>query len=249
VPRWEREPVADSGHWLEGRVALVTGASRGIGAATAEALAAAGVRVVLAARDSEALEAVARRVNLAGGQALAVPTDVGRREEVERLFAAVERVGPLAALVCAAAVLTRAPFEETTQEIWEQTLGVNLTGTFLCCRAAFGAMRAAGSGRIVNIASLSGVYATEKFPGLSAYNVSKYGVIGLTEAIAVEGRAHGISAICLSPGAVDTEMLRAANPALRPGLGPADVARLIVVLLDGPLAAASGANIPLFSNA
>jgi NAD(P)-dependent dehydrogenase (short-subunit alcohol dehydrogenase family) len=230
-------------------VALVTGASRGIGAATAEALGAAGVRVVLAARDSEALETVARGINRAGGRALAVPSDVGRREEVERLFAAVERVGPLAALVCAAAVLTSAPFEETTQEIWEQTLAVNLTGTFLCCRAAFGAMRAAGGGRIVNIASLSGVYATEKFPGLTAYNVSKYGVIGLTEAIAVEGREHGISAICVSPGAVDTEMLRVANPALRPGLTPEDMARLIVVLLDGPFAVASGANIPLFSNA
>jgi NAD(P)-dependent dehydrogenase (short-subunit alcohol dehydrogenase family) len=204
---------------------------------------------VVAARDSEALGAVAERINRAGGQALAVPSDVGRREEVERLFAAVERVGSLAALVCAAAVLTPAPFEETTQELWEQTLGVNLTGTFLCCRAAFGAMRAAGGGRIVNIASLSGVYATEKFPGLSAYNVSKYGVIGLSEAIAVEGREHGISAICLSPGAVDTEMLHIANPALRPGLGPEDVARLIVVLLDGPFTAASGANIPLFSNA
>jgi 3-oxoacyl-[acyl-carrier protein] reductase len=79
--------------------------------------------------------------------------------------------------------------------------------------------------------------------------VSKYGVIGLTEAIAVEGKEHGISAVCLSPGAVDTEMLRRANPALRPGLTPADVAGLIVALLDSPLAAASGANIPLFSNA
>ena len=110
-------------------------------------------------------------------------------------------------------------------------------------------MQGAGEGRIVNIASLSGVYATEKFPGLAAYNVSKYGVIGLTEAIAVEGKPHGISAICLSPGAVDTEMLRQANPELRPGLTPADVAQLIVALLDSPLVAASGANIPLFSNA
>src|SRR5262249_42065330 len=82
-----------------------------------------------------------------------------------------------------------------------------------------------------------------------AYNVSKYGVIGLTEAIAVEGKEHGISAICLSPGAVDTEMLRRANPALRPGLTPGDVAELIVALLDSRLAPASGANIPLFSNA
>jgi len=236
-------------HWLAGRVAVVTGASRGIGAATAEAIAAAGAHVVLAARDREALDRVAGHIRRSGGEATPVPTDVSNGADVERLFAAFDGAGPVAALVCAAGVLTSAPFVETTTGIWEQTLRVNLTGSFLCCRAAFTAMLAAGEGRIVNIASLSGVYATEKFPGLAAYNVSKYGIIGLTEAIAVEGREHGISAICVSPGAVDTEMLRRANPALRPGLTPADVAGLIVALLDSPLAPASGANIPLFSNA
>jgi 3-oxoacyl-[acyl-carrier protein] reductase len=236
-------------HWLAGRLAVVTGASRGIGAATAQAIAAAGAQVVLAARDREALDRVAARIRDAGGQATPVPTDVSREAEVERLFAEAGRAGQLGALVCAAGVLTPAPFTETTSEMWDQTLGVNLTGAFLCCRAAFTAMSAAGQGRIVNIASLSGVYATEKFAGLAAYNVSKYGVIGLTEAIAVEGKAHRISAICLSPGAVDTEMLRRANPALRPGLTPGDVAELIVALLDSPLTPASGANIPLFSNA
>jgi NAD(P)-dependent dehydrogenase (short-subunit alcohol dehydrogenase family) len=245
----ESQSVVEARHWLAGRLALVTGASRGIGAATADALAAAGARVVLAARDRQALEAAARRIREAGGEATPVPTDVSKVEDVERLFATIDANGPLAALVCAAGVLTPAPFTETTSEIWEQTLGVNLTGAFLCCRAAFTAMRAAGHGRIVNIASLSGVYATEKFPGLTAYNVSKYGVIGLTEAIAVEGKEAGISAICLSPGAVDTQMLRQANPALRPGLAPSDVAELIAALLDSRLAAASGANIPLFSNA
>jgi NAD(P)-dependent dehydrogenase (short-subunit alcohol dehydrogenase family) len=229
---------------------VVTGASRGIGAATAEAVAAAGARVVLAARDREALDANAARIRNGGGEAVAVPTDVTKPADVERLIAAATNMapGPLAALVCAAGELTRATFVETTPEIWAETLAVNLTGAFLCCRAAFAAMQQAGEGRIVTIASLSGVYATEKFPGLAAYNVSKYGVIGLTEAIAVEGKEHGISAICISPGAVDTEMLRRANPALRPGLTPADVADLIVALLDSPLTPASGANIPLFSN-
>jgi NAD(P)-dependent dehydrogenase (short-subunit alcohol dehydrogenase family) len=241
--------VLDEGHWLAGRVAVVTGASRGIGAATAEAIAAAGAHVVLAARDREALDAVVRRVRDAGGEATAVATDVSSAAEVERLFDAVTAAGPPAALVCAAGVLTPARFTETTEELWEETLGVNLTGTFLCCRAAFAAMRAGGEGRIVNIASLSGVYATEKFPGLTAYNVSKYGVVGLTEAIAVEGKEFGISAICVSPGAVDTEMLRRANPALRPGLTPDQVAALIVALIDSPLVPATGANIPLFSNA
>ena len=241
--------MSEPPHWLAGRIAAVTGASRGIGAATAEALAAAGARVVLAARNGEALESVAQAIRDRGGDARAVPTDVASHEEVQELFAAVDRLGPLAALVCAAAVLTSAPFAETTSDIWERTLAVNLTGSFLCCRAAFGAMRAAGEGRIVNIASLSGVYATEKFPGLAAYNVSKYGVIGLTEAIAVEGKPLGISAICLSPGAVDTQMLRQANPELGAALTPGDVAQLIVALLDSPLVPASGANIPLFSNA
>jgi len=241
--------VAEGGHWLAGRLAVVTGASRGIGAATAAAIAAAGARVVVAARDREALDGLVMRVRDAGGEATAVATDVGRPTDVERLFEAVRAEGTLAALVCAAGVLTPARFTETTVDIWEETLGVNLTGTFLCCRAAFPAMGAGGGGRIVNIASLSGVYATEKFPGLAAYNVSKYGVVGLTEAIAVEGKELGISAICVSPGAVDTEMLRRANPALHAGLTPDQVAALIVALIDNPLAPASGANIPLFSNA
>jgi NAD(P)-dependent dehydrogenase (short-subunit alcohol dehydrogenase family) len=235
--------------WLAGRLAVVTGASRGIGAATAAAVAAAGAHVVLAARDGAALDGVAGRIREAGGHATPVPTDVSDEAAVGHLFAQAERIGPPGALVCAAGVLMPAPFAGTTSALWHETLGVNLTGTFLCCRAAFTAMAAAGGGRILNIASLSGVYATEKFPGLAAYNVSKYGVVGLTEAIAVEGREHGISAVCLSPGAVDTEMLRRANPALRPGLTPDDVAELIVALLDSPLAPVSGANIPLFSNA
>jgi NAD(P)-dependent dehydrogenase (short-subunit alcohol dehydrogenase family) len=241
--------VAEARHWLAGRLAVVTGASRGIGAATAEAIAAAGAHVVLAARDRESLDAVARRIRDAGGEATPAPTDVSSIKDVERLFAAVEEAGALAALVCAAAVLTSARLTETSSEIWDETLGVNLTGSFLCCRAAFTAMRAAGGGRIVNIASLSGVYGTEKFPGLTAYNASKYGVVGLTEAIAVEGKGLGISAICVSPGAVDTQMLRRANPELRPGMTPDQVANLIVALLDSPLVPASGANILLFSNA
>jgi NAD(P)-dependent dehydrogenase (short-subunit alcohol dehydrogenase family) len=241
--------VPDTSHWLAGRLALVTGASRGIGAATAQAAAAVGAHVMLAARDADTLGTVASSIRAAGGEATVVPTDVSRTEDVQELFDAVLATGPLAALVCAAGVLTPSPFEQTTRELWERTLAVNLTGAFLCCRSAFTAMCATGEGRIVNIASLSGVYGTEKFPGLAAYNVSKYGVVGLTEAIATEGRGLGISAICVSPGAVATDMLARANPELRAGLGPDDVAELIVDLLDGPVVAASGANIPLFSNA
>jgi NAD(P)-dependent dehydrogenase (short-subunit alcohol dehydrogenase family) len=235
-------------HWLHGRVAVVTGASRGIGRATAEAMAGAGAHVILAARSGALLEEVAAGIRENGGAATPAPTDVSRPDEVERLYAIAARVGPPTALVCAAAVLTNVPFDRTSAQTWNETLAVNLTGMFWCGQAAFAAMREAGEGRIVNLASLSGVYGVEKFPGLAAYNVSKFGVIGLTEAIAVEGRPHRISAICLSPGAVDTEMLRKANPALRASLKPSDVAELIVALLDTPMALASGANIPLFSN-
>ena len=240
--------MPDASGWLQGRVAIVTGAGRGIGRATAEAIAAAGAHVVLAARTQTQLEEVSQAIRRRGGAATVATTDVSQGDAVDRLFAVAEGVGPPTALVCAAAVLHRVPFDETPTQTWEETIRINLTGTFLCCRAAFAPMRRAGGGRILNLASLSGVYGTEKFPGLAAYNVSKYGVVGLTEAIAVEGRTDGITAICLSPGAVDTEMLRRANPELKAGLTPAQVATMIVGLLDGPFAPASGANIPLFSN-
>jgi len=241
--------MPDPPGWLHGRVAIVTGAGRGIGRATAEAIARAGAHVVLAARTRPQLEAVSEAIHQQGGTATITTIDVGQSADVDRLFTTAERVGPPTALVCAAAVLHKVPFDETSPQTWEETLRINLTGMFFCCKAAFAPMRRAGGGRIVNLASLSGLYGTEKFPGLAAYNVSKYGVVGLTEAIAVEGRPHGITAICVSPGAVDTQMLRRANPELKAGLTPAQVAELIVSLLDGPFAPASGANIPLFSNA
>ncbi len=241
--------MAERRHWLAGRVAVVTGASRGIGRATAIAIAREGAHVVVAARGDAALADAVAAIRGAGGDATAVRTDVGNASDVEELFRIASGIGPPVALVCAAATLEREAFDEISLASWEITMRVNLTGVFNCCRAAFTMMRNAGVGRIVNIASLSGVYATEKFPGLAAYNTTKFGVIGLTEAIAVEGKPFGITAISVSPGAVDTDMLRLANPSLRPGLGPDEVATMIVALLDSPLTVASGANIPLFSNA
>ena len=122
-------PAVPPARWLAGRLALVTGASRGIGAATAAAVAAAGAHVVLAARDRQALDGVAGRIKDAGGHATPVPTDVSDEAAVERLFAAVAGIGQVSALVCAAGVLTNAPFAETTSTMWHETLGVNLTGT------------------------------------------------------------------------------------------------------------------------
>lgn len=234
--------------WLEGRLAVVTGASRGIGRSTAIALAGAGAHVVLAATGEAALSEVGARIRSSGGRATVVPCDVSDPRAVEYLFEAAAGIDRLSVLVCAAGVLHKGEFDRFPAQEWQHSLGVNLTGTFMCCQRAFRAMKTAGGGRIITIASLSGVYATEKFPGLVAYNASKAGVVGVTESLAVEGKPHGIAALCLSPGAVDTRMLQEAAPHLKPGLGPDDVGRLIAGLLNLDLLPASGANLPLFSN-
>src|SRR5260370_41463666 len=115
---------------------------------------------------------------------------------------------------------------------WDDVLGVNLRGTFLCCLEAFRIMADQHSGVIINLSSLSGVKGVEKFPGLSAYNVSKAGVAGLTEILAVEGKTHTIPVCAVSPGAVETEMLRQAAPHLKAGATPGDIAELLLWLAD-----------------
>ena len=228
-----------------GEVAVVTGASRGIGAATARRLAADGYAVVAAARTAADLVQVA-----ASHEGItACVADIGEPADVERIAEAADGAGRLAVWVNNAATLERAPFADLELETWRDVMRVDLDAVFLCCRLAFRRMAAAGGGVIVNIASLSGVQNVEKFPGLTAYNVAKAGVIALSEAVALEGRVHGVRCVCLSPGAVDTEMLRRANPALRPGVTPDDVAAIIAWLVTPPAAPLSGTNIPIFSNA
>lgn len=234
--------------WLDGRVAVVTGASRGIGRSTSVELAAAGAHVFAAARTTEKLNDLQDQIEAAGGTATAVRCDVSVPEDVDGLFAAANEIAAPSVLVCCAGAAPRGLVDEMPVADFNRAITVNLTGTYLCCRLAIANMKKAGGGKIITFSSLSGVYATEKFPGLAAYNASKAGVVGLTEGIAVEGKPHGISAVCISPGAVDTQMLKEANPDLKAGLSADDVGRLVAVLLHDSLVPISGANVPLFSN-
>ena len=234
---------------LHGRVAVITGASRGIGQATAELFACEGAAVVLAARDTERLDANVAAITAAGGSAFAVTTDVADEERVQALFdAATERFGHVDILVNSAGALANVPFAQMDVATWDHVLDVNLRGTFLCCREAFRRMAPRGGGVIVNISSLSGVKGVEKFPGLSAYNTSKFGVAGLSEILAIEGRQHGIRVVAVSPGAVDTEMLRRSAPHLTPGMTPLEFARILLFLVGPVGRPLSGTNLEIFSN-
>jgi NAD(P)-dependent dehydrogenase (short-subunit alcohol dehydrogenase family) len=234
---------------LAEKVAIVTGASRGIGRAVAARFAAEGASVVLAARDAEALAANVRAIERDDGRALAVPTDVADEGSVAALFArTAEAFGPVDVLVNSAGAVANRPFAEMDSATWDRVLGVNLRGTFLCCRAAFRAMIPHGGGVIVNLSSLSGVRGVEKFPGLSAYTTSKFGVAGLSEILAVEGLSHNIRVVAVSPGAVDTEMLRAAAPQLKAGMAPDELARIILFLVGPDARPLAGTNLEIFSN-
>lgn len=235
---------------IKDSIAIITGAGRGVGRATAQLFARAGASVVLFSRTRSHLEETHNSIKDAGGQSLAIEGDVSLEEDVQRLFQTVkERYGRVDILVNCAGIVAVRPFLEMDTATWDHVLNVNLRGTFLCCRAAFRMMSEHKHGVILNLSSLSGVKGVEKFPGLSAYNVSKSGVAGLTEILAVEGKPYNIRVCAVSPGAVDTEMLRQAAPHLKAGMTPADLAEILFFLADDSGRMFNGSNIELFSNA
>jgi NAD(P)-dependent dehydrogenase (short-subunit alcohol dehydrogenase family) len=160
-----------------------------------------------------------------------------------QVLEAFSRLESLDALINCAAVLIKKLLLQMSAEDWDQQLGAGLRGAFLCSREAFRLMQGRG-GSIVMISSLSGVAGAEKFPGMAAYVAAKSGLAGLTEALAAEGRKHGIRVNAVSPGAVDTPMLRIAGVG-GPALQPADVARAAAWLASPESAPISGANLRL----
>ncbi len=242
--------MSNDGGRLAGTVAWVTGAGRGVGKATAVALAAEGVSLAICARTSAEIEETAALIRGAGGVVLTGQLDVADEAAVTGFAAQIAaRFGKLDILIHCAATLIVRPFAEFTAAEWDEVLAVNLRGTFLCARSAFQAMQAGHGGQIVLIGSLSGVRGPEKFPGLAAYNVSKAGVLALSEIMAVEGRPHGIRVNCVSPGAIDTAMLRQAGHGLRAGVTPEQVGAFLAWLCLPEAAILTGANVEIMSNA
>jgi 3-oxoacyl-[acyl-carrier protein] reductase len=234
-------------------------------------MAARGDRVVLVGRTRTELEQQAQEIGSSlksqgrpsEDTVLVHPADVSDVGQVDALFTRVteqwgEKWGPIEVLVNNAAVLRKGEVEEFPLADFDQVMAVNVRGSFLCAQRFFQlnqrtrALR--GPGRawnpcIVNLSSLGGIRGTPKFPGLCAYTTSKHAIIGLTESLAVEGKAAGIRVNCVAPGAVETRMLREAAPFLRTSTRPEDVAELIDFLCD-PVKARSlnGAVLEVHSN-
>jgi NAD(P)-dependent dehydrogenase (short-subunit alcohol dehydrogenase family) len=189
---------------LAGKIAIVTGASSGIGAATAALFAGEGATVVVVARRREKLAAVAASITAAGGTALALPADVTRAEDCKHVCdETIARFGRIDILVNNAGIVDRhTPTVRMTDELWDAVIAVNLTATFYSCREALGHMAAAQAGSIINVSSIAGAYGN----GGAAYTASKYGVIGLTKNIALQYAGTGIRCNAVCPGPTPTEL-------------------------------------------
>ncbi|HJU93925.1 MAG TPA: 3-hydroxybutyrate dehydrogenase [Pyrinomonadaceae bacterium] len=187
---------------LNGKTALITGGGRGIGRAIALTFASQGARIAVAARTAEQVEQVASEI---GNNAIALVCDVSDSESVARMFSDMrERLGDADILVNNAGIAESATVVNTTDELWNRHISINLSGTFYCTRAALPAMLKKGWGRVINIASIA---AKTGAPYVAAYTASKHGVLGLTRTIALEVATTGITANAICPGYVDTEMV------------------------------------------
>ncbi|WP_305095988.1 SDR family oxidoreductase [Croceibacterium aestuarii] len=190
---------------LKDRVAVVTGASSGIGEACALGFADKGARVVLAARRAERLSGLVRKIEDMGGKALAVTTDVTDEAAVENLFAeAVSSFGTVDVLVNNAGIAENTPVDETSLEHWNNVIATNLTSAFLCSKYAWPIFKKGGHGRIVNVGSISAKVPRSECP---SYTASKFGLSGLTHALALDGRDHNIAVSIFHPGIVATEIM------------------------------------------
>jgi 3-oxoacyl-[acyl-carrier protein] reductase len=198
---------------LNGRVALVTGASQGIGRACAVALATAGARVALAARNEEKLKQAVEEITAAGGEAAAFQIDVADEDSIKAgVKAAIERFGKIEILVNNAGVTRDTLVLRMKRADWDTVINTNLTGAHLCTQAVMGSMLKQRWGRIINISSIFGQTGQA---GQANYSASKAGLIGLTMAVAREVASRGITANAIAPGFIETAMTDAISPELK----------------------------------
>ena len=229
---------------LEGKVAAITGASSGIGEATALALAAEGAAVALGARRKDRIDTLAARIKSDGGRALALEVDV-TDESRARAFVegAAAELGGLDVLVNNAGVMLLGPIEGADTDDWRRMVEVNLLGLLYCTQAALPLMRARGGGHVVNLSSVAGRTANA---GTAVYNMTKWGVVGFSDALRQEALAAGIRVTTIEPGFVETELQgHNRNPAVRDAiermrdemgdvLEAEDIARSVVYAVSQP---------------
>jgi NAD(P)-dependent dehydrogenase (short-subunit alcohol dehydrogenase family) len=208
---------------LQDRVAIVTGASNGIGRAIAEMFASEGAKTILAARRAELLNEVAAGIRSRGGEALPTPTDVTQEEQVTALFAKVAKTyGRLDILVNNAGVATHINTEEISLKYWREVLDINITAAFLCCREAIRIMKdqTPQGGRIINMGSVS---AKTPRPDSLPYTTTKFAIQGMTHQLTMDGRKHGIVASIIHPGAtLSSFSTRRGRTKAGPGATPDD---------------------------
>jgi NAD(P)-dependent dehydrogenase (short-subunit alcohol dehydrogenase family) len=218
---------------LQGKIALITGASSGIGRGLAQAFADEGASLVISARRVDLLDRLAKELTGAGSEVITCPADVTVERDVKLLFEkAMDRFQRLDVLINNAGVFDGGPIDELSLETWEKVMAVNLRGPFLCTREAMKIMKQQRQGRIINIGSIA---AQRVRPSSAPYSTSKHGLWGLTQVTALEGRDFGITCGCVHPGNTDVEILaeerrNSAEPVMKVG----DWAQVVVTMASLP---------------